>query len=419
MRVGVDSGGTFTDVVAVDGDGVVRGVQAAVAAGDAVAAGRRGRAAGGRRAGGSAVIDELSHSTTVATNALLERRGGPVALVTTAGFEDVLEIGRQARPRLYALHPVLPAPLVDAALRFGVDERLAARRQRAARADGGGAGGAARARGARRWPSAACARSRCACCTPTPTPRTSARWPRRWRRSGCRSRARRRCCRCRASTSARRRRSSTPTCGRWWRRISRGSTSCAARRGCACWRRTAAPCRRRTRRRRPARTLLSGPAAGVVGALAVARAAGVADAITLRHGRHLDRRGAHRRRARWRSPTRRRSPAACCSCRCWRSTPSAPAAARSRWLDEGGALKVGPESAGAEPGPAAYDRGGTRADGDRRQPRARAAAAGGPARRRHAAVARAGARGARAAGASARRRRRAGGRGPRSPSPRR
>jgi len=81
---------------------------------------------GARQVAGDAAVEELSHSTTVATNALLERAGGPVALVTTAGFEDVLEIGRQARPKLYALHPVLPAPLVDAPLRFGVDERLAA-----------------------------------------------------------------------------------------------------------------------------------------------------------------------------------------------------------------------------------------------------------------------------------------------------
>ena len=115
MRVGVDSGGTFTDVVAVDGAGVVRAHKLPsrpAAPWEPVLEGARHLAP---------EIEELSHSTTVATNALLERSGGPVALVTTAGFEDVLEIGRQARPRLYALHPTLPAPLVDAPLRFGVD----------------------------------------------------------------------------------------------------------------------------------------------------------------------------------------------------------------------------------------------------------------------------------------------------------
>src|SRR5437868_5024696 len=121
MRVGVDSGGTFTDVVAVDDGGVVRAYKLP----SLPAEPWRPVLDGARHVAG-AEVTELSHSTTVATNALLERRGGPVALVTTAGFEDVLEIGRQARPLLYALHPVVAAPLVEAALRFGVDERLAA-----------------------------------------------------------------------------------------------------------------------------------------------------------------------------------------------------------------------------------------------------------------------------------------------------
>jgi len=66
----------------------------------------------------------LHYGSTVATNALLERRGARVALVTTAGFEDVLAIGRQVRPRLYDLMPVLPPPLVPRARRFGVAERV-------------------------------------------------------------------------------------------------------------------------------------------------------------------------------------------------------------------------------------------------------------------------------------------------------
>ena len=83
MRVGVDSGGTFTDVVAVDDAGVVRASKLP----SLPAAPWKPVLAGDR-------LTELSHSTTVATNALLERHGGPVALVTTAGFEDVLEIDR-------------------------------------------------------------------------------------------------------------------------------------------------------------------------------------------------------------------------------------------------------------------------------------------------------------------------------------
>ena len=66
----------------------------------------------------------LHYGSTVATNALLERRGARVALLTTAGFEDVLEIGRQVRPALYALEPRRPAPLVPRARRIGVRERV-------------------------------------------------------------------------------------------------------------------------------------------------------------------------------------------------------------------------------------------------------------------------------------------------------
>jgi len=68
----------------------------------------------------------LHYGSTVATNALLERRGARVLLLTTAGFEDVLEIGRQVRPRLYALEPRRPAPLVPRARRVGLRERALA-----------------------------------------------------------------------------------------------------------------------------------------------------------------------------------------------------------------------------------------------------------------------------------------------------
>jgi N-methylhydantoinase A len=120
MRVGVDTGGTFTDVVARSASGlrVVKRLSTPRDPAEAVLDGVR-------RAAGDAQPVEVVHSSTVATNALLERRGGPTVLVTTAGFEDVLEIGRQARPSLYALHPVVPPPLVDAPHRLGVRERIA------------------------------------------------------------------------------------------------------------------------------------------------------------------------------------------------------------------------------------------------------------------------------------------------------
>jgi N-methylhydantoinase A len=124
LRVGVDAGGTFTDVVALGGDGALRVHKLPSQPGNPAAP--VAAALAQLREGDGEALTELVHSTTVATNALLERRGGPVALVTTAGFEDVIELGRQARPRLYALHPTLTPPLVEARHRLGVAERLAA-----------------------------------------------------------------------------------------------------------------------------------------------------------------------------------------------------------------------------------------------------------------------------------------------------
>jgi N-methylhydantoinase A len=69
---------------------------------------------------------EVVHGTTVGTNALLQRRGARTALITTKGFEDVLVIGRQARPELYNLDAIRPPPLVPDDLRFGLPERVAA-----------------------------------------------------------------------------------------------------------------------------------------------------------------------------------------------------------------------------------------------------------------------------------------------------
>lgn len=69
-------------------------------------------------------IDRFAHGTTVATNALIERSGGRVAMITTAGFRDLIEIGRQVRPRIYDLKKDAPPPLVDRELRFEIKERI-------------------------------------------------------------------------------------------------------------------------------------------------------------------------------------------------------------------------------------------------------------------------------------------------------
>src|SRR6185436_3858878 len=125
LRVGVDTGGTFTDFVFAAG-GVLRIFKLASTPDDPSRAITDGLTQIIAAAGGKSTELEVVHGTTVGTNALLQRRGARVALVTTAGFEDVIEIGRQARPELYNLNAIKPAPLAAGELRFGVAERVVA-----------------------------------------------------------------------------------------------------------------------------------------------------------------------------------------------------------------------------------------------------------------------------------------------------
>ena len=117
LRIAIDTGGTFTDCVWFD-RGRLRMLKVFSTPDDpsraiVEALGKIG------------CLDSLTllHGTTVGTNTLLQRKGARVALVTTAGFEDVIEIGRQARPKLYDFFFDRIEPLVSADLRFGVDER--------------------------------------------------------------------------------------------------------------------------------------------------------------------------------------------------------------------------------------------------------------------------------------------------------
>jgi N-methylhydantoinase A len=121
IRIGIDTGGTFTDFVAARGsrltafkapstphnpaEAILKGITRLLTDVDAAPF-------------------EIVHGTTVATNALLERKGARTALITTEGFEDVIEIGRQARPDLYNLMVTRAAPLVPHDLRLGVSERI-------------------------------------------------------------------------------------------------------------------------------------------------------------------------------------------------------------------------------------------------------------------------------------------------------
>jgi N-methylhydantoinase A len=124
VRVGIDTGGTFTDFVYQAGPHL-RIFKVASTPDDPSRAIAEGLERIAHELDGVLTI-EVVHGTTVGTNALLQRRGARTALVTTAGFEDVIEIGRQARPELYNLNAIKPSPLVASELRFGINERVVA-----------------------------------------------------------------------------------------------------------------------------------------------------------------------------------------------------------------------------------------------------------------------------------------------------
>jgi N-methylhydantoinase A len=363
VKVGVDTGGTFTDVVALDADGRLHvaklpstprdpavAVLAGVARTTTIGAPRLRREEGARTAG---AVRELVHSTTVGTNALLERRGGPTALICTSGFEDVLALGRQARPHLYALHPVVAPPLVDAAHRLGLDERLA--------------------------PDGSPLR--------VPEPAALAALALRVRALEVRSVA---VCLLHAYANPAHERAVAAALAPLGLELSLSSEVLPAPREfertsttvvdayvkpvlAAYLGRLAAalPNRARLRvmqssggaagaaeaARRPVTTVLSGPAAGVVGALAVARAAGIGDFVTLDMG------GTSTDVALVTGGVAGRvdeGEVAGLSIQLpMLAVHSVGAGGGSiARVDEGGALKVGPESAGADPGPAAYGGGG-------------------------------------------------------------
>ena len=346
MRIGVDVGGTFTDFVVISG-GEMRVFKVPSTPGAPEQA-----VVDGLRADGITSAAAIVHGSTVATNALLERRGARAVLVTTEGFRDVLEIGRQNRPALYELEPERPAPLIPRARRLEVTERVGA--------DGS---------------------------VVTPIDRASLdRLEARVRRLAPASaavcllfsflqpaheRAVREALR-RAGVSAvsissdvlpeyrEYERTSTtavdayvaPVVARYLRRLepampgplwvvqSNGGVLRSVEAAAA-----------------PVRTVLSGPAAGVVGAQHVARASGIANIVTLDMGGTS-------------------TDVAVCPGEPLRTTHAEVAGlpvaipmtdihtvgaggGSIAQIDEAGALRVGPRSAGAQPGPAAYGRGGS------------------------------------------------------------
>src|SRR5258707_3308821 len=132
--IAIDTGGTFTDCVWVE-NGALKTLKVFSTPDDpsrAIAEALRKIGEAARKPGEAGRKDRvgatltLLHGTTVGTNALLQRKGARVALITTSGFEDVIEIRRQARPRLYDFFFDRVAPLVPRELRFGVKERISA-----------------------------------------------------------------------------------------------------------------------------------------------------------------------------------------------------------------------------------------------------------------------------------------------------
>ena len=372
FRVAMDIGGTFTDFVVYDGsnggavssgkvlttpanpaEGVLEGLQQFVA-----------------EPGG---LEFLVHGTTVGLNAFLERKGTRPLLVMTAGLRDSYSIARHDRKELYALRYHKPERLVPRRdvvevverLRWdgSVDVPLDSRERR-------GAGRGVFARTASR-------RSRSACSTPTSTLCTSSSCVRcSWPSSpSSRSRSRTRSRASGASTSAPRPRCSTRTSRRGW--------SATSARSSASWRRleVSSPLHvmqsnggittARSAREEPIQTLLSGPVGGTMGGAALARSTGRRNLLCIdMGGTSFDL-----------SLVVDGEPTLSTETELEGLPVLMPlvdihtigaGGGSLAWFEAGG-LRVGPQSAGADPGPACYGRGGTAADRDRREPVPRAA----------------------------------------------
>jgi N-methylhydantoinase A len=355
IYIGVDTGGTFTDFVCLRGRRLLV-LKIPSTPGDPAAAVLEGisrltdHARKRRRA---RPFDRentvVCYGSTVATNALLERDGARVILITTAGFEDLLEIGRQDRPDLYALAPQKPAPLVSRGQRLGAAERMlfdgtAARRltvREARRLARQAAAMNAEAIAvcllhAYANPSheRALARALAPLHVPVSLSHSLVREYREYER---------------LSTTVINA-YVAPVVTRHLQSLERG-----IRGRLRVMQSSGGVVRARTVRQEPVRTILSGPAGGVIGAVAIARRAGFRQLITVDMGGTstdvslVDG-----------SPTRR------VDTRIGGLPVKVPGidihtvgagGGSIAHIDAGGSLKVGPESAGADPGPACYGRG--------------------------------------------------------------
>jgi len=347
VRAGVDTGGTFTDFVVIDGEGVriLKEPSTPRDPAQAIVSGLRALGVWDR-------LERLVHGTTVATNAVLERKGARTGLLTTAGFRDVLEIGRQNRPRLYDLRQVREPPLVPREWRLEVRERLDPWGRIVLplhEEDVQAAIEVFRAAGIESV--AVCFLFSFA------DPVHERRAAELLREAGFAVSASHE-----VSPEYREyERTATtvvnayvsPVMGRYLKRLRE-----TLPRGAALWimQSNGGTIRAGVAAREAVRTLLSGPAAGAIGARAIARASGVSKVISFDMGGTstdvclID--GAPRERTEGRiGELPVRMPML--------DIHTVGAGGGSiAWFDDGGALRVGPRSAGADPGPAAYGRGG-------------------------------------------------------------
>jgi N-methylhydantoinase A len=342
--LGVDVGGTFTDAVLIeDGRAVTAKVPTSVRQEESVLA--------AARAVGAKELERFTHGTTVATNALLERKGARTAFVATAGFEHLLHLRRQNRAHLYRLCDDHPAPLVPLESCFGVDERM-------------GPDGVLRALDLDSLP-VVDAEAVAVCLLFSfrdPSHECAVADELRRRLPGARVVASHEI----APEFREYERASTTAIDAYLGPVLAHYLGALAER-CAeaglpeplVMRSSGGVATVAEATAHPAFALLSGPAAGVVGAALAARLAGVENAISFDMGGTstdvalisggVAERSAQRDVAGY--PVRLPSV----------DLHTVGAGGGSiAWVDEGGALRVGPESAGAEPGPACYGKGGTR-----------------------------------------------------------
>ena len=361
--IGVDVGGTFTDFYAFEAAAGTVHLYKCPSTPDNPARAIIDGLAELCAANGieTAAVERLSHGTTVATNTLIQRRGGKVALITTEGFRDLLEVGRQTRPHMFDLQRDHPPPLVPRELRFEVMERITAGGKVVRALD---AATVARAVAALRDTGA----DACAVCLLFSF--LNADHERRIGEALAEAAPN-----VKVSLSSEVRpefreyeRFSTtvlnayfqPVMERYLGDLQRHVGAALPAAALGIYQSSGGLMSIETARRFPVRTAMSGPAAGAVGAIHCARLAGRPDVISLDMGG---------------------TSADVCLIRGYdagigfeRDIAGFPVrlpmvdintvgagGGSIAWFDRDGLLKVGPESAGADPGPACYGRGGTEA----------------------------------------------------------